>query len=73
MRCRIIAPRGRRLTEANDLPLMVEALACEGGRPLAVESVTYGGAALEDPWSRGTQDRIATSGFRFVALQGSRW
>jgi hypothetical protein len=52
---------------------MVEALACEGGRPLAVESVTYGGAALEDPWSRGTQDRIATSGFRFVALQGSRW
>src|SRR5574341_1173004 len=43
-------------------------LARAGGRPLAVEAVTYGGAALEDHWSRGTQDRIA-SGFRFVVLQ----
>src|SRR5574341_217974 len=55
---------GNSLTEGNDLPLMVEALARAGGRPLAVEAVTYGGAALEDHWSRGTQDRIA-SGFRF--------
>ncbi|HKZ33079.1 MAG TPA: SGNH/GDSL hydrolase family protein [Vicinamibacteria bacterium] len=60
---------GNSLTEGNDLPLMVEALAREGRRPFAVEAVTYGGAALEDHWSRGTQDRIAASGFRFVVLQ----
>lgn len=60
---------GNSLTQGNDLPLMVEALAREGGRPLAVESVTYGGAALEDHWSRGTQDRITASGYRFVVLQ----
>jgi len=30
--------------------------------------VTYGGAALEDHWSRGTQERIA-AGLRFVVLQ----
>jgi hypothetical protein len=59
---------GNSLTEGNDLPLIVEALAREGRRPLAVEAVTYGGAALEDHWSRGTQERIA-AGFRFVVLQ----
>ena len=59
---------GNSLTEGNDLPLMVEALARAGGRPFAVDAVTYGGAALEDHWSRGTQDRIA-AGFRFVVLQ----
>ena len=60
---------GNSLTEGNDLPLIVEALARAGGRPFAVEAVTYAGAALEDHWSRGTQDRIAASGFRFVVLQ----
>lgn len=59
---------GNSLTEGNDLPLLVEALAREGGRPLAVEAVTFAGAALEDHWSRGTQQRIA-AGFRFVVLQ----
>ena len=48
---------------------MVEALAREGGRPFAVDAVTFGGAALEDHWSRGTQDRIAASAYRFVVLQ----
>jgi len=60
---------GNSLTEGNDLPLMVEALAREGGRPYAVDAVTFGGAALEDHWSRGTQDRIAASAYRFVVLQ----
>jgi hypothetical protein len=60
---------GNSLTEGNDLPLMVEALSHAGGHPLAVEAVTYGGAALEDHWSRGTQNRIAAGGFRFVVLQ----
>ncbi len=60
---------GNSLTEGNDLPLLVEALARAGGRALTVDAVTYGGAALEDHWSRGTQDRIAAAGFRFVVLQ----
>jgi len=60
---------GNSLTEANELPLLVEALAEAGGRPLRAESVTYGGASLEDHWGRGTQDRIAAGGWRFVVLQ----
>jgi hypothetical protein len=60
---------GNSLTEANDLPLMVEALSHAGGHPLAVEAVTYGGVALEDHWNLGTQNRIAAGGFRFVVLQ----
>ncbi len=60
---------GNSLTEGNDLPLIVEALARAGGRPFAVEAITYGGVSLEDHWGRGTQDRIAGAGFRFVVLQ----
>lgn len=60
---------GNSLTEGNDLPLVVEALAREGGRPFAVESVTYGGVSLEDHWRLGTQNRIASGGYRFVLLQ----
>jgi hypothetical protein len=60
---------GNSLTEGNDLPLIVEALARAGGRALAVDAVTYGGVALEDHWSLGTQNRIAAGGFRFVVLQ----
>ncbi len=60
---------GNSLTEANDLPLMVEALSHAGGHPFVVESVTYGGVALEDHWNLGTQNRIAAGGFRFVVLQ----
>jgi hypothetical protein len=60
---------GNSLTEGNDLPLIVEALARAGGRALAVDAVTHGGVALEDHWRLGTQDRIATGGFRFVVLQ----
>jgi hypothetical protein len=59
---------GNSLTEANDLPLMVEAFSRAGGRALSVEAVTYGGFALEDHWNAGTQNRIA-GGFRFVVLQ----
>jgi hypothetical protein len=60
---------GNSLTEANDLPLMVEALSRASGRTLSVESVNYGGFALEDHWNAGTQNRIAAGGFRFVVLQ----
>jgi len=60
---------GNSLTEGNDLPLIVEALSRAGGRPFAVEAVTYGGFSLEDHWGRGTQNRIAGGGYRFVVLQ----
>jgi hypothetical protein len=60
---------GNSLTEGNDLPLIVEALSRAGGRPFAVEAVTYGGFSLEDHWRRGTQNRIASGGYRFVVLQ----
>jgi len=60
---------GNSLTEGNDLPLMVEALSQAGGHPLAVETITYGGVALEDHWNLGTQNRIAAGGVRFVVLQ----
>ena len=59
---------GNSLTEGNDLPLIVEALARAGGRSWAVEAITYGGVSLEDHWGRGTQNRI-TAGVRFVVLQ----
>jgi hypothetical protein len=60
---------GNSLTEGNDLPLIVEALSRAGGRPFAVEAVTYGGYSLEDHWGRGTQNRISGGGYRFVVLQ----
>lgn len=60
---------GNSLTEANELPLIVEALSAAGGHPLFAESVTYGGVSLEDHWGLGTQNRIAAGGWRWVVLQ----
>src|SRR5947199_9774825 len=44
---------GNSLTAANDLPLIVKALARAGGQDLQVDSVTLGGANLEDLWNDG--------------------
>ncbi len=60
---------GNSLTEGNELPLIVEALSSAGGHPIFVESITYGGVALEDHWGLRTQDRIAAGGWRWVVLQ----
>jgi hypothetical protein len=60
---------GNSLTEGNDLPLIVEALAQADGRAFAADAVVYGGVALEDHWNLGTQNRIAAGGYRFVVLQ----
>jgi hypothetical protein len=60
---------GNSLTEANDLPLLVEACSRAGGHPLAVEAATFAGFSLEDHWARGTQNRIAGGGYQFVVLQ----
>jgi hypothetical protein len=55
---------GNSLTYANDLPLIVQALAKAAGEKLAVEMLTYGGAALEDHWNDGGAQR---------ALERQRW
>ena len=60
---------GNSLTYGHDLPLLVEALSQAGGRPLSVDSVTYGGVSLEDHWGLETQQRIAAGGWRYVVLQ----
>jgi len=60
---------GNSLTEGNDLPLMVEALARAAGRPLVADAAVHGGVALEDHWNLGTQNRITTGGYRYVVLQ----
>ncbi len=45
---------GNSLTYANDLPLMVQALARSAGQEMYVEAVTYGGYNFEDQWNQGT-------------------
>jgi hypothetical protein len=60
---------GNSLTEGNALHLIVEAVAAAGGHPLATESLTYPGVALEDHWRLGTPDRIAAGGWKYVVLQ----
>lgn len=68
------APRvlfvGNSLTEGNNLPAMVQALARASGQPLAVEAVTLGGFSLEDHWNQGDARRaVARGGWRYVVLQ----
>jgi hypothetical protein len=61
---------GNSLTYANDLPLMVQALAKAAGLDLYVESITAGGAGLDDHWrERRAQRAIARGGWKAVVLQ----
>jgi len=55
---------GNSLTSANDLPLMVHALAYADRRNLVVDSVVLSGASLEDHWLEGSALR---------KLRGGRW
>ena len=58
---------GNSLTAANDLPLLVEAMAKARGVALTCDAVTYPDLSLEDHWRRGTQKQIARGGYTFVA------
>ena len=61
---------GNSLTDANNLPLLVQALAKADGRSLYVESVTFGGYSLEDHWNDGSaQQAIARRKWSVVVLQ----
>jgi hypothetical protein len=61
---------GNSLTQANDLPAMVETLSRHAGAPIRTASVAFGGYSLEDHWNLGTaQRRIAEGGWSIVVLQ----
>src|SRR5690349_8391743 len=61
---------GNSLTAANDLPVMVEALAKANGEPLVTRTVAIPNYSLEDHWNRGDAKRaIAEGGWSFVVLQ----
>ena len=61
---------GNSLTQTNDLPVTVAALAKAGGRQVVCESVAFGGFSLEDHWAQGdARKRIAQGGWTFVVLQ----
>ena len=61
---------GNSLTSANDLPLIVQALAKAAGKSMDVESVILGGANLEDHWNDGAAQRaIARQNWSVVVMQ----
>jgi hypothetical protein len=61
---------GNSLTAANDLPLVVQALSKAAGKSMYVESVTMGGANLEDHWNAGGALRaISRKKWNVVVLQ----
>ncbi len=62
---------GNSLTATNDLPAMVDALADAAGlRRFRVESVTVGGASLEDHWNGGAAlEAVDRGGWDVVVLQ----
>jgi len=61
---------GNSLTYANQLPLIVEALAQAAGDRLETSSVTFGGFNLEDQWHQGSALReLDKGGWTVVVLQ----
>ena len=54
---------GNSLTQSNDLPFIVQALAAAGGQPaLYQKSVLLPGTSLEDQWNNGRALKIAACG-----------
>jgi hypothetical protein len=61
---------GNSLTYANDLPLIVQALAKAGGQQMYVDSVTFSGYSLEDHWDNGEAPKaIASQKWDVVVMQ----
>lgn len=61
---------GNSLTYTNDLPLVVQAIAKAAGKSMYVESVTAGGANLEDNWNGGEAPKaISSKKWDVVVLQ----
>jgi len=61
---------GNSLTQANDLPMMVTALASRVGVPIQASDVSQGGFSLEDHWNDTRAPRaIDQGGWHFVVMQ----
>jgi hypothetical protein len=61
---------GNSLTETNDLPARVAALAAATGRKLEYQTITFGGFSLEDHWSQGdARAALATRSWDVVVMQ----
>ncbi|HET9034474.1 MAG TPA: hypothetical protein VFN25_16415 [Dokdonella sp.] len=61
---------GNSLTYANDLPLMVQAIAAQSGKVLAADAITLAGAALEDHFHQATAHAaLANGGYQWVIMQ----
>jgi hypothetical protein len=61
---------GNSLTEGNDLPHLVQAMAAAGGVKMKVTAVTPGGQGLEDQWNGGAAKKTLTDGkWDIVVLQ----
>ena len=61
---------GNSLTYANDLPLMLQAIAAQAGKTLVADAITSPGAALEDHFRQGTAHAaLANGGYQWVIMQ----
>jgi len=61
---------GNSLTETNDLPAKVAALAATTGRKLEYRMITFGGFSLEDHWNQGAaRAALATRSWDVVVMQ----
>src|SRR5688500_18603857 len=61
---------GNSLTETNDLPARVAALAAATGRKLEYQTITFGGFSLEDHWNQGdARAALATRSWDVVVMQ----
>jgi hypothetical protein len=61
---------GNSLTQTNDLPARVAALAASNGRKVEYQTVAFGGYNLEDHWNRGdARTALATRTWDVVVMQ----
>jgi hypothetical protein len=61
---------GNSLTQTNDLPAQVAALAAANGRKLEYQTIAFGGYNLEDHWNRGdARAALTTRGWDVVVMQ----
>lgn len=61
---------GNSLTQVNDLPATVAALAASSSRKLEYQTIAFGGYNLEDHWNRGdARAALATRAWDVVVMQ----
>ncbi len=60
---------GNSLTEGNNVPALVQAMARLQGVELQYLALTPGGYAIEDHWTDGRQDMLVTGNFDVLILQ----